>query len=370
MSGKPAFIYCDYADAATVTATDSLAGTDPLNVLNATEDNVWSPADATGTKLLRVNNTQTLPSDSITFLGDNLNGLDVFFGYKAQPGNIITNSEFTTDADGWTLGTGWVYDGAGAGSIKFSGTTFGQVTQTVPINTDKRYTVSISFSVSDVDLRIRQGSKVVGTILASDLSGTFYFDFDAGDSGVSTTFTLEPQNIGTTPAITVILVYNQPAVTLATQNNTAIGVFGSQVAQFQYDIRILNPSTSLQIAHVCPDVLIEQPWLDKDPIAEDVSPTFNNLVSSGGLFLGNNQINTMRAIEIDFGEVTDSEYTGQIEPWVDACIKVARPFYFLPDSTDTSEIYFCWLEDNEGFRAPLINGNRTVSAIAAKTRLI
>jgi hypothetical protein len=254
MSGKPAFLYCDYADAATVTATDSLAGTSPTNVLYATEDTVWSPANATGVKNIVIDLSAASSANSSTFLGVNLNGLSV---------QVFASSDnFAADSD--TL------------------------------------------------------------------------------SGV---------------------------VVLSAQGNVAFLPHTATVKRYiKYSIS--NPTTALQIAHICPDTLVEQPWLDKDPIAEDLSPTFNNLVSSGGLFLGNNQVNTMRAIEIDFGEVTDSEYTSQIEPWVDACIKVASPFYFLPDSTNTVEIYFCWLEDNEGFRAPLVNGNRTVSAVAAKTRLV
>ena len=384
MSGKPAFLFCDYADAASVTATDTLTGTDPENVLFATEDTVWSPANATGAKDIVINVANGSGSfDSTSFLGENLEGVNVLVStssdnfatetdYSSTP-DVAINGDFATgDLTGWdTTITSNITITADVTGATFTATDTtgvdGALLQSV-IEVGKQQL--IRYTVSSISAGLTVQAVVTGdTGIVRTTAGTFT-EVVGVSSGLLLAFLVVNDGattVGATVKITDIQVFEY--FQLSADNNASF-IQHAQATFKQYiKYTIDNPSTSLQIAHICGDILVEQPRLEEDWGSEGVAPVFTNLVSTGGGFLGNNQLRTMRDVNINFGEITDTEYINRVKPWVDSRVKVAKPFYFLPDVDNLDEIYFVWLEDNTGFTAPLRQGIRTVAPIAAKTRI-
>ena len=70
----PAFLYPD-AVPTTVTATDTKAGADPLNIRGAIEGPSWQPADNIGAKELVLKFSASIPVDFIAVLGVALDGV-------------------------------------------------------------------------------------------------------------------------------------------------------------------------------------------------------------------------------------------------------------------------------------------------------
>lgn len=384
MSGKPAFTFCDFAGAASVTATDTLSGTDPNNVLLATEDTVWSPADAVGIKEITLDLINPTPFNSTSFLGDNLDGVKVLTSTSTDNfvtdqdlslnNDIIVNGDFATgDFTGWTVTetnqititadvTGATFTAAGAdveGTISQQNVVTGE-------------TFLLRYTIVSIDANLAVLSLVPGDTGTPRLTTGTFTEFLTPDQA-GTEFSLLVAKFGGDPiagaAVKITDIQLFEFSELSTENNAAIISHVTTAADRYVRYTIGNPSTSLQIAHICPDTLVEQPFLENDWGSEGVAPTFNNLISTGGLFLGNNQVRTMRDISIEFGELTDTEYNNTVKPWVDSRIKVAKPFFFIPDVDNLDEVYFVWLEDNVGFTAPLRQGIRTVAPVAAKTRI-
>lgn len=75
--GKPALLYTNYLPTATVTATDSYAGTDPVNVLGSTEDVFWRPANTTAAKTLTFDFDEVRNVNAVAFVGEELDGVTV-----------------------------------------------------------------------------------------------------------------------------------------------------------------------------------------------------------------------------------------------------------------------------------------------------
>lgn len=379
MSGKPAFTFCDFAGAASVTATDTLSGTDPNNVLLATEDTVWSPADAVANKELTIDLVTGFGYDHTSFLGEDLDGLEV--GVLVSNDNFVSDSELFNDViinGDFATGdlTGWVID---TEIDMFITASVSGVLYTAPdpfpgdaiLRQDSVITPNVFYLVQYTIVSISGDAEVRPSVgdnfgLFRTTAGTFREIIKAGSAS---NFKMHCNSTSQISTALVTDIKVTVASVLSTTNNAAILDHGGLSSKRYIKYLFGNPSTSLQIAHICPDTLVEQPFLENDWGSEGVSPTFNNLISTGGLFLGNNQVRTMRDISIEFGEVTGTEFINTVKPWVDSRIKVAKPFFFIPDVNNLDEIYFVWLEDNVGFTAPLRQGIRTVAPIAAKTRI-
>ncbi len=74
---QPAVLYTEYAGAVSVTATDSLADSDPEDVLLATEDTWWAPANQSGSKSLIFDFGAGYYYNAIALLGRDLDGVTV-----------------------------------------------------------------------------------------------------------------------------------------------------------------------------------------------------------------------------------------------------------------------------------------------------
>lgn len=72
---KPAFLFCNHDDSASVTATDTQAGLDVNDVLYATEDTFWKPLNTTGTKAVVVDRNVTTYFNTLSLLGISLDGV-------------------------------------------------------------------------------------------------------------------------------------------------------------------------------------------------------------------------------------------------------------------------------------------------------
>jgi hypothetical protein len=86
---KPLLIYASYLPTASVTATDSAAGYDPNDILQAEEDNVWRPANASGPKVLTFDLGNPQAMGCLALVGENLNG--VTLEIRASADNFVTS---------------------------------------------------------------------------------------------------------------------------------------------------------------------------------------------------------------------------------------------------------------------------------------
>lgn len=89
---EPLFIYGDYHEQATVTATDSKSGTVPVDVLQPDEDNSWSPANVTGSKTLTFDFILQKTIGALAIVGDYLNGVTVEV-YGSNLSNFSTQTQ-------------------------------------------------------------------------------------------------------------------------------------------------------------------------------------------------------------------------------------------------------------------------------------
>ncbi|GEM_PF-5019137 len=96
---QPAVLYTSYPPTAAVTATDSYAGADPADVLFATEDTFWRPANQTGDKTLTVDFGADRTVDRLGIVGENLDGCLV--DVRVSSDNFIASNVLL--ADGVTL---------------------------------------------------------------------------------------------------------------------------------------------------------------------------------------------------------------------------------------------------------------------------
>lgn len=110
---KPLFVYADYLPEATVTATDTAAGLDPVDVLLAEEDNVWQPANQSGAKSLTISLSYTRTVGCLAIVGDMLAGVtlevrgssDNFSSNNVQLSAPAAMGDWITHWRGWTSGT-------------------------------------------------------------------------------------------------------------------------------------------------------------------------------------------------------------------------------------------------------------------------
>ena len=86
---QPLLIYANYLPTAAVTATDTAAGLDPNDVLQAEEDNVWQPLNATGPKNLVIDLGASQELGCLGLVGESLNG--VILEVRASSDNFVTS---------------------------------------------------------------------------------------------------------------------------------------------------------------------------------------------------------------------------------------------------------------------------------------
>lgn len=106
---QPLLIYSDYLPAATVTATDTKAGLDPLDVLQAEEDNVWQPANTSGAKSLTIDLGSAQDVGCVGIVGEYLLGVQIavaassdnFAASNVAMGTITPMGSYTTAWLGW-----------------------------------------------------------------------------------------------------------------------------------------------------------------------------------------------------------------------------------------------------------------------------
>jgi hypothetical protein len=118
MMEQPLFLYPNtpYLPTATVSATDSYAGTSPASLLTATEDAYWRPADTAGTKTITIDLGEPRPVTALGLAGEAMDGAT--FTVSASSDNfiaetvvILTDTILTAPVNaGWLdLDTGGTY---------------------------------------------------------------------------------------------------------------------------------------------------------------------------------------------------------------------------------------------------------------------
>ena len=122
----------------------------------------------------------------------------------------------------------------------------------------------------------------------------------------------------------------------------------------------------LRVANICLSVAPDMPFFETDPDIDSLKPTAKHLLSQSGIYNGNNQQRSMREMELNWGEVTPTELI-PINDFANACIKVTRPFFFVPD-VEENESFFCWIPGGGDFKTPETPGVSTVSAFTVTTR--
>lgn len=247
---QPSIIYAQYAANAAVTATDSAAGLYPSDILIATEDTIWAPANQTGSKEVVIDHGAAIAFSAMALLGRNMAGVNL--EVRASSDNFATD-------DVLVMPSSAIQAPVNAAWFKFDG------------SFSKRY-IKLIFS------------------------------------GFSNVFSL---------------------------------------------------------AHVVAAYMTYYPYFESDPDPENSKPIGNHQVGAAGLYVGSNQIRTMRELTLDWGNVTDYEFAS-IQAWKAACIDAINPFFMIPDSAQ-SDCYFGWVED-PSFSAPLVNGLRRIKSIKMTTR--
>lgn len=86
---RPILIYADYLPNAAVTATDTLVGLDPADILQAEEDNVWMPADVAAPKSLVIDLGAPQEIGCLGLVGENLN--EVVLEVRASSDNFVSS---------------------------------------------------------------------------------------------------------------------------------------------------------------------------------------------------------------------------------------------------------------------------------------
>lgn len=92
--GLPAFLHTTYLATATVGATDSAPGSDPGDVLFATEDTAHRPADAVGQKTYTIDLGEPRTIDAVALVGLGLDGVTVALE-GADDAGFTVNKETT-----------------------------------------------------------------------------------------------------------------------------------------------------------------------------------------------------------------------------------------------------------------------------------
>lgn len=124
---------------------------------------------------------------------------------------------------------------------------------------------------------------------------------------------------------------------------------------------------SFEIMHVATCRSVTLPWLadGHDPDAFQAEGT--HLVGVAGSYLGATQQRCMKTINLDFGQITSTEYV-TLQLWGESCISTMRPYFYVPD-TSQPECWFGWTEAKYKFSVPWKSGVRKLAAIPFTARL-
>jgi len=128
-----------------------------------------------------------------------------------------------------------------------------------------------------------------------------------------------------------------------------------------------HPS-NLRVAHVCLVTKLDLPYFETDPDIRNFNPTAVQLVSQSGIYIGNNQQKSMRDMSLNWGEVTQTELT-VIQAFAESCIKVVKPFTFIPDIDETNS-FFGWIPNGGSFSSPETPGVFSVNNLQFVTRAV
>lgn len=91
MDNKPVFLFYNYDEGASVTATDSQVGLDPGDVVYSSEDTFWKPLNVTGSKELIIDRNETTYFNTIALLGIALDG--VTMELRVSTDNFVASDE-------------------------------------------------------------------------------------------------------------------------------------------------------------------------------------------------------------------------------------------------------------------------------------
>jgi hypothetical protein len=128
-----------------------------------------------------------------------------------------------------------------------------------------------------------------------------------------------------------------------------------------------HPS-NIRIANICLTERVNFPYFETDPDIRNFTPTAVQLVSQSGIYVGANQQKSMRLMDLSWGQVTSSELA-IIQDWAEACVKVVRPFYLIPDVVEV-EAFFGWVPDGGSFSSPQVTGIYEIGSFNFETRAV
>ncbi len=154
--------------------------------------------------------------------------------------------------------------------------------------------------------------------------------------------------------------------TISADVNTAWRSFDTAAYRY-WKFIISGHATNVRISNITVSELIVMPYFANDWDDDSLEIESTNLVSSSGVFIGVNQQNSMRNMDLDIGEVTPADLA-TVLTWVDECIKVSRPFYFVPD-IDEDTVYYGWLQ-SPSFSAPFDGSMHQIQSMRFKTRAV
>jgi hypothetical protein len=120
-------------------------------------------------------------------------------------------------------------------------------------------------------------------------------------------------------------------------------------------------STSFEVQHVAICRAVPLPYLADGHDPDAFQPTGTHLIGTAGTYLGATQQNTMRLLNLDFGQITSGQYL-PFQLWAEYCVMTIRPFFYVPD-VDQAECYFGWIDAKWKFSAPMKSGARKIAAI-------
>jgi hypothetical protein len=120
-------------------------------------------------------------------------------------------------------------------------------------------------------------------------------------------------------------------------------------------------SASFEIQHAAICRAVSLPYLDDGHDPDIFQAEGTALIGAAGTFLGFTQQRTMRALNLDFGQITAAQYF-PFQFWAERCISTLRPYFYVPD-IGQAECYFGWTDAKYKFSAPMKAGARRLAAI-------
>jgi hypothetical protein len=126
-------------------------------------------------------------------------------------------------------------------------------------------------------------------------------------------------------------------------------------------------AASFEVQHVACCRAVPLPFLEDGHDPDTFQSEGTHLIGTAGTYLGATQQRTMRNLNLDFGQITSSQYA-PFQFWAEYCVMTMRPFFYVPN-IDAAECYFGWTDAKYKFSAPMKSGARKVAAIPFTGRL-